>query len=108
MGRSAATLGLLLLAAAGWPRSTGPAPLPPAAPPPTSAGRPGEEFFEKHVRPVLAEHCLSCHGPGKQRGGLRLDSAPALRKGSDSGLVVVPGHPERSLLTQVIRHDGPT
>src|SRR4051794_30992246 len=107
MVRSAATLGVLLLAAAGWSQSTGPAP-PPAAPPQTSPGRPGEEFFERHVRPLLAEHCLGCHGPGKQRGGLRLDSVAALRQGSDSGPVVVPGHPERSLLTRVIRHDGPT
>ena len=32
------------------------------------------EFFETKVRPVLAEHCFSCHGPKKQMGGLRLDT----------------------------------
>src|SRR5947209_9783085 len=39
--------------------------------------RPGrlaqDEFFEKSVRPVLAAQCLECHGPRKQKGGLRLD-----------------------------------
>ncbi len=43
------------------------------------------EFFEKNVRPVLADHCLSCHGAEKPRGGLRLDSKAAFLKGADDG-----------------------
>ena len=31
------------------------------------------ELFEKSVRPVLAEKCLSCHGAAQQLGGVRLD-----------------------------------
>src|SRR6185369_5294026 len=31
------------------------------------------EKFEKEVRPVLEESCFKCHGPDKQKGGLRLD-----------------------------------
>ena len=31
-------------------------------------------FFEKRIRPVLAEHCYDCHGEDEQEGGLRLDS----------------------------------
>src|SRR5438067_1463754 len=64
------------------------------------------EFFEARVRPVLADNCFSCHGPKRQRGGLRLDSAASLRKGGDSGAVVVPGHPEKSPLIQAVRHAG--
>jgi hypothetical protein len=64
------------------------------------------EFFEKKVRPVLASHCLACHGPAKQRGGLRLDSRAALLEGGDSGPAVVPGQPERSLLLRAVRHSG--
>ena len=30
------------------------------------------DFFEKNVRPVLVEHCQSCHGNKKQQAGLRL------------------------------------
>ena len=33
------------------------------------------EFFEKNVRPILASRCQGCHGPNKQKGGLRLDCA---------------------------------
>src|SRR5579871_227503 len=64
------------------------------------------EFFERRVRPVLAEHCFSCHGPKKQQAGLRLDSRAALLKGGESGPAVVPGEPERSLLLEAVRQTG--
>ncbi len=75
----------------------------------TAAARPDArqvEFFEKHVRPVLAEKCWSCHGPQKQRGGLRLDSRAALLKGGDSGPVVVAGQPEKSPLLHMVQRKG--
>jgi hypothetical protein len=61
-------------------------------------------FFETHVRPVLADSCFRCHGPVKQRGGLRLDSRAALLAGGDRGPAVVPGDPDKSPLIQAIRH----
>jgi cytochrome c553 len=71
------------------------------------------EFFEKKVRPVLAEHCLTCHGadpasggrksPG---GGLMLTSRADLLAGGDSGPAVAPGDPAKSRLIQTVRHDG--
>ena len=64
------------------------------------------EFFEKRVRPILAEKCQSCHGAKRQQGGLRLDSRPALLKGSDNGPVLVSGDPDRSPLIKAIRYDG--
>ena len=64
------------------------------------------EFFEKRVRPVLAEQCFSCHGGKKQKGGLRLDSETALLRGGESGKVVIPGDPDKSLLIRAIRHQG--
>ena len=64
------------------------------------------EFFEKKIRPVLAEQCYSCHGPEKQKGELRLDSRAAVLKGADVGAVVVSGKPEESSLIKSIRHTG--
>jgi hypothetical protein len=66
----------------------------------------GGEFFEKQVRPILADNCYSCHSATaeKLKGGLRLDDADALMKGGDSGPVVVPGDPDRSLLIKAIRY----
>ena len=40
-------------------------------------------FFETRIRPLLAEQCFKCHGPEKQKGDLRLDSAEAIKKGGD-------------------------
>jgi hypothetical protein len=66
------------------------------------------EFFEKKVRPILVENCLSCHGAKKQEFGLRLDSRAAVLKGSDGGAVVVSGDPEKSSLIEAVRYAGPT
>jgi mono/diheme cytochrome c family protein len=66
------------------------------------------EFFEKRVRPILAERCFSCHGPDKQKGGLRLDSAADLAKGSVNGPVVAPGDPAKSPLVAAVGYAGDT
>ncbi len=62
------------------------------------------EFFEKKIRPVLADNCFSCHGGAKIKGGVRLDRKDAIFKMSDEPLIV-PGHPEKSLLIQAIKHE---
>ena len=66
-------------------------------------------FFESQIRPVLVDQCYKCHGPQKQKAGLRLDSRTALLAGGDTGPAVVPGKVEESLLIGAIRHgdDGP-
>jgi mono/diheme cytochrome c family protein len=75
---------------------------------PTTAPTPVQtEFFEKSVRPVLTENCMSCHGNGAA-GGLRLDSREAALKGGKSGPAIVPGDPEKSLLMAAVRHTGAT
>jgi hypothetical protein len=65
------------------------------------------EFFEKKIRPVLVEHCYSCHSAGakKLRGGLLLDSRAALQKGGDSGPALVAGDAAASLLVKALRYD---
>jgi hypothetical protein len=65
------------------------------------------QFFEQKVRPLLAENCYSCHGPAKQKGGLRLDSREAILKGGETGPAVVPGKPDASLLLDAVQYDGP-
>jgi mono/diheme cytochrome c family protein len=62
--------------------------------------------FERDVRPVLAEQCVSCHGPEKHKGGLRLDRKEWALQGGDSGKVIEAGHGEQSLLLKVLR--GPS
>ncbi len=62
------------------------------------------EFFEKEVRPVLADNCFKCHGPKKQKSGLRLDSRELILKGGEVGAAVVAGKPELSRLILAINH----
>ena len=61
------------------------------------------EFFETHVRPVLAQQCFACHTNTKS-GGLRLDSRQDILTGGKSGPAVVPGDPDKSLLIAAVRH----
>ncbi|HCB96851.1 MAG TPA: hypothetical protein DEP78_01160, partial [Verrucomicrobiales bacterium] len=42
--------------------------------------------FIREIEPVLEKRCHKCHGPDKQKGGLRLDQRPRLLLGGDSGL----------------------
>jgi len=70
------------------------------------AAAPGAaDFFEKKIRPVLAERCYSCHSvkATKLKGGLYLDSRQGLLKGGDSGPAVVAGDPKKSLLMKALR-----
>jgi hypothetical protein len=67
-------------------------------------------FFEKKIRPVLAEKCWSCHSTKAKISfaGLQLDSRQAVMKGSDAGPVIVAGKPEESRLYKALRYDGQT
>ncbi|TWU47888.1 PSD1 and planctomycete cytochrome C domain-containing protein [Rubripirellula reticaptiva] len=66
------------------------------------------EFFEREVRPVLAEHCYSCHSAGSKtlQAGLALDSRAAMLAGGDSGESIVPGDPDSSVLIEAIRYES--
>ena len=63
------------------------------------------EFFESKVRPVLAEHCYSCHSGSIETpfAGLRLDSREAILKGGDSGPAIRAGQPAQSRIVKALR-----
>ena len=71
-----------------------------------SAQSDGVEFFESKIRPVLSAHCISCHGPKAQKGGLRLDSREALLRGGESGPLIVEGDPDSSLLVDAVAYEA--
>lgn len=62
------------------------------------------EFFEREVRPLLAEHCHKCHSERAQKGSLRLDSRAAMLAGGDTGPAIVPGKPDESLLIDAVSY----
>lgn len=70
--------------------------------------RQGLDHFERKIRPLLVKHCYSCHSSEAKtvHGGLRLDSAAALKQGGDSGSVIDGEKLPDSLLMAVLRYDG--
>src|SRR5262245_46348035 len=68
----------------------------------------GVEFFEAKIRPVLAQHCYSCHSAAagdKLKANFRLDSKAGLLAGGESGeAAIIAGKPNASPLILAIRH----
>lgn len=60
--------------------------------------------FEQRIRPLLIANCIDCHGPDKQKGGLRLDSRAGWQTGGDSGPALVPGKLAESKLWQAVSY----
>jgi len=66
----------------------------------------GVGYFEKSVRPLLANRCVSCHSGDEPKSGLRLDTVAGIRKGGKRGMPLIPGKPAQSLLIRAVQHDG--
>jgi hypothetical protein len=75
---------------------------------PLFAGDEGSAFFEKNIRPLLAQQCLACHSASSKpiMGGLRLDQRDLAIQGGTRGAAIVPGDPAASLLLKAVRHDA--
>lgn len=41
--------------------------------------------FQKHVQPILEQHCLKCHGPEEDKGGFRVDEMDSLKGYIEAG-----------------------
>ncbi len=65
------------------------------------------EFFEKEIRPVLADNCYECHTGTKAKVGLQLNSREKMLRGTDYHKVIDLEAPEKSLLLRAIKHGGP-
>jgi hypothetical protein len=64
----------------------------------------GDVRFNDHVRPILAEHCLQCHGPDEENreADLRLDFEEDAKKSA-----IVPNQPDKSELFHRLTSDDP-
>jgi mono/diheme cytochrome c family protein len=68
-----------------------------------AAAEPRVVDFTKEVQPILQQHCVKCHGPEEQNGGLRYDDkAGAFAQGDSGGHAIVAGKPEESQLLKRI------
>ncbi len=76
---------------------------------PLSAQDPAAEslnLFETKIRPVLAARCYGCHSAKavKVQGGLLLDSTAGVKHGGNSGPLIEPGEPAKSLLIRALHY----
>jgi hypothetical protein len=62
--------------------------------------------YKRDIKPVLREHCFACHGSLRQESELRLDAIQLIRKGVESGPLVVPGKSKESYLVEVLTGDA--
>src|ERR1041385_4012051 len=63
-------------------------------------------FFEKNIRPLLAQRCYACHADKNKvmQGGLALDSTAGWQHGGSRGAALKPGDTENSLLLKAVRY----
>ena len=79
---------------------------------PPSADAQHRVRFDHDVRPILSNHCWSCHGPDEvaRQAGLRLDRMDSATAAGDSGrIAIVRGKPaESELIARINSHDADT
>ena len=62
-----------------------------------------ETEYQNVIQPLLNSKCVKCHGPEKQKGGLRLDLKSTALQGGDSGEPAIkPGQSAESRLLELI------
>ena len=60
-----------------------------------------EPTFERHIRPILRQHCFDCHGAtDTKEGNLDLRLVRFMKQGGDSGTAINFENPSESLLIQ--------
>ena len=64
---------------------------------------PAARVTYQDILPALLLRCTVCHGLRRQEGGLDLRTWAGILKGGNSGPVVVPGKPDKSLILTKIR-----
>ncbi|MBM3457314.1 MAG: DUF1549 domain-containing protein [Armatimonadetes bacterium] len=77
-----------------------------AAPAPALPDAAGIELFEKRVRPLLHQKCVSCHSGPRAQSGLDLKTRSGAFRGGGFGPTIVPGDPEKSVLIRSVRASG--
>ncbi len=61
-----------------------------------------QDFYRSKVEPILATHCVECHGPDKQKGGLQLEPIAAAFDVPPDRWTIIPGKPDESYLLERI------
>ena len=66
----------------------------------------GLKTFKEHVRAVLTQECLMCHGGDTVESGFNLSTREAMLKGGVNGPAIKPGAGSESLLIKLVTHSA--
>jgi len=58
--------------------------------------------FRKDIKPIIEVSCTQCHGRGKAKGSLSMETREAFLRGGDSGTIVLPGRSAESYVVETI------
>src|SRR5436190_21358274 len=58
--------------------------------------------FAKEIKPIFESSCIKCHGRGRTKGELSIESRETLLKGGESGPAIIPGKSEQSRLIELV------
>src|SRR6266542_2506445 len=58
--------------------------------------------FAKEIKPIFEASCIKCHGRGRTKGDLSIESRETLLKGGESGPSIVPGASVESHLVELV------
>src|SRR6266576_1749280 len=58
--------------------------------------------FAKEIRPIFEGSCIKCHGRGRTKGDLSIESRDTLLKGGESGPAIVSGQSEESRVIELV------
>src|SRR5947207_9610669 len=58
--------------------------------------------FAKEIKPIFEASCIKCHGRGRTKGDLSIESRETLIKGGESGPAIMPGKSEESHLIELV------
>lgn len=74
---------------------------------PTPAPSSAPIDFARDIQPILESACLRCHGAVNPKGRFRLDSRAAALRGSEDGVVILPGRSAESRLIHLVARVDP-
>jgi len=69
-----------------------------------SAQEPAKITYEDHIKPIIREHCASCHNNNAKKGGLSLENYQSMMAGGSSGEVLIAGDLDSSRLYALTAH----
>src|SRR6266568_2621300 len=58
--------------------------------------------FASEIKPIFEASCIKCHGRGRTKGDLSIETRDTLLKGGESGPAMVPGKSEQSRVIELV------